>query len=77
MSFVGNLIKPQLKSEYKAEFEKVGRTLVLSEADEDGEVEEDEEPEDLSSEDEEGEDSEQETDDAKQLEAMFENLHLE
>jgi len=79
VSFIGNLIKAQLKKEFKEEFAKTGRTLILNEETEeqDPDEEEDVEDEELSDDDEDEEDDEKDTDEAKELENMFENLHLE
>lgn len=79
VSFIGNTIKPQLIQEYKLEFEKTGRKLTIKEdlgEDEEEEIE-DEEPEELSEDDEDEEDSEAEDDATKELEKMFQDLHLE
>ena len=78
VSFVGNMIKGQLKKQYKDEFEQHDKTLVLRDETEEGEEEEEmDEDEELSEDEEEGEDSEQETDEAKELEKQFEALKLD
>ena len=79
VSFIGNEIKVQLKEEFRLMCSKSQKKVIFNEAEEEDEGEEEpmESDEELSSENEEGVDSEEESEDTKQLEKMFENLHLE
>lgn len=74
VSFIGNMIKTQLKKEYMEEYEKADKTLLL--LDEEEELDEDDD-EELSEEDEEGEDEADEADPAKELETQLKDLKLE
>jgi Ran GTPase-activating protein 1 len=75
VSFIGNLIKPQLKKQYEADFSKTGKTLILREEEEEDDPEESDEEEEISEEDE--EDASEEDDEAKELQKKLENLSLE
>ena len=79
VSFIGNTIKAELKKALIEEYKNAGKSLILKDSTEEDD-EEEEEPDDeeeLSEEEEEGEDSDKDTDEAKQLEEMFEKLNLE